>query len=123
LPSVNSQTSRNTAATARDTATTAGNTGILVEQGEITLTPSPVYPSHGILQLINLVNEVLTTGAAVHYQLGDLGEVFGGTYAGFELDPQAWWDLLSPSTSDTLQGTLNTVHEQLQPTEWIHDKW
>jgi hypothetical protein len=107
--------------TAGNTAAIEGFTGTLVQQGQLNLTPSGVYPAHDVLQLINAINEVLQTGEAVHYQLANIGQVFSGRYPGYWGLPQDWWSMLeviSPSVLDTLNGTLQTVHQQLNPLEW-----
>jgi hypothetical protein len=107
--------------TSERTAATATAAGTLVTQGQLNLTPSGVYPAHDILQLITAINAVLQTGQAVHYLLPDIGAIFSGRYAGYATMPQDWWamvELLSPSALDTLNGTLQAVHEQLNPLEW-----
>jgi hypothetical protein len=61
----------------------------------------------------------------VHYQLNNLDSIFHQRYAGFATAPQDWWalvELLSPSLMDTLQGTLQTVHEQMKPATWLLDQ-
>jgi hypothetical protein len=104
-----------------NTGAIAGAAGILVQQGERNLVPSGVYPAHDLAQLINLINEVLPYREALHYLMPNLGEVFGNRYGRFGLTPRDWWDLVSIFSTtglDTLQGTLQTVHEQLKPLEW-----
>jgi hypothetical protein len=111
--------------TSESTSATATAAGTLVTQGQLNLTPSGIFPANPIEQLIALLNEVLATGEAVHYQLGNLPEIFAHKYPGYFGVHQDWWELLgvlSPSALDTLQGTLNTVHEQMKPAAWILDE-
>jgi type IV secretion system protein TrbJ len=70
-------------------------------------------------RLLRLLDEVLATGDALHYQLPDLDQQMQTRFPGYARPPlwypayQQW----TTTTLDTLRGTLDTVHEQLRPAQ------
>jgi len=75
-------------------------------------------------RLLRLLNEVLATGDALHYQLPDLDQQMQARFPGYERPPlwypayQQW----TTTTLDTLRGTLDTVHEQLKPAQQAREE-
>ena len=75
-------------------------------------------------RLLRLLNEVLATGDALHYQLPDLDQQMRARFPGYARPPlwypayQQW----TTTTLDTLRGTLDTVHEQLKPAQQAREE-
>ena len=70
-------------------------------------------------RLLRLLNEVLATGEALHYQLPDLDQQMQERFPGYVAPPR-WYPAYqqwTTTTLDTLRGTLDTVHEQLKPAQ------
>jgi P-type conjugative transfer protein TrbJ len=77
-----------------------------------------------ILTLLRRVDEVLATGAALHYQLQDLDHQMQVRYPGY-VNPGRWIPQYTGWTNaslHTLRGTLNTVHEQLKVAERMREE-
>jgi type IV secretion system protein TrbJ len=70
-------------------------------------------------RLLRLLDEVLATGEALHYQLPDLDQQMRERFPGY-VAPPLWvtaYDHWTQTSLDTLRGTLDTVHEQLRPAQ------
>lgn len=70
-------------------------------------------------RLLRLLDEVLATGEALHYQLPDLDQQMRERFPGYARPPR-WYPAYqqwTTTTLDTLRGTLDTVHEQLRPAQ------
>ena len=74
--------------------------------------------------LLRRLDEVIATGEALHYQLTSLDQEMRSRYPGF-VAPGRWtpaYQRWTETSLDTLRGTLDTVHEQLQETERLKEE-
>lgn len=75
-------------------------------------------------RLLRLLDEVLATGEALHYQLPDLDQQMRVRFPGYARPP-LWYPAYrqwTTTTLDTLRGTLDTVHEQLKPAQQVREE-